>query len=40
MPVEIRILALGAILLFIHIFVATRFKTLDEAVRQFCRQFK
>ena len=27
MPVEIRILALGAVLLFIHIFVATRFKT-------------
>ena len=27
MPVEIRILALGALLLFIHIFVATRFKT-------------
>ena len=27
MPVEIRILALGALLLFIHIFIATRFKT-------------
>ena len=27
MPVELRILALGAVLLFIHIFVATRFKT-------------
>jgi uncharacterized MAPEG superfamily protein len=27
MPVEITILALGAVLLFIHIFVATRFKT-------------
>jgi uncharacterized MAPEG superfamily protein len=27
MPVELRILALGALLLFIHIFVATRFKT-------------
>jgi uncharacterized MAPEG superfamily protein len=27
MPVEIKILALGAVLLFIHIFVATRFKT-------------
>ena len=27
MSVEIRILALGALLLFIHIFVATRFKT-------------
>jgi uncharacterized MAPEG superfamily protein len=27
MAVEIRILALGALLLFIHIFVATRFKT-------------
>jgi uncharacterized MAPEG superfamily protein len=27
MPVEIRILALGAVLLFVHIFVATRFKT-------------
>jgi len=27
MPIEIRILALGAVLLFIHIFVATRFKT-------------
>ena len=27
MPVEIRILALGAVLLFIHIFVAIRFKT-------------
>ena len=27
MPVEITILALGALLLFIHIFVATRFKT-------------
>jgi uncharacterized MAPEG superfamily protein len=27
MPVELRILALGALLLLIHIFVATRFKT-------------
>ena len=27
MPVEITILALGAVLQFIHIFVATRFKT-------------
>ena len=27
MPIEITILALGAVLLFIHIFVATRFKT-------------
>jgi len=27
MPVEIRILAFGALLLFIHIFVAIRFKT-------------
>ena len=27
MPVEIKILALGAVLLFIHIFIATRFKT-------------
>jgi uncharacterized MAPEG superfamily protein len=27
MPVEIKILALGAVLLFIHIFAATRFKT-------------
>ena len=27
MPVEITILALGALLLFIHIFVATRYKT-------------
>jgi uncharacterized MAPEG superfamily protein len=27
MPVEIRIAALGALLLFIHIFVAIRFKT-------------
>ncbi len=27
MPIEIRILALGALLLFIHIFVAIRFKT-------------
>ena len=34
MPVEIRILALGAVLLFIHIFVATRFKT-----RQYGRQW-
>ena len=34
MPVEIRILALGAILLFIHIFVATRFKT-----RQYGREW-
>jgi uncharacterized MAPEG superfamily protein len=27
MPVELKILALGAVLLFIHIFTATRFKT-------------
>ena len=27
MPVELRIAALGAVLLFIHIFVAVRFKT-------------
>ena len=27
MPVEIKILALGAVLLFVHIFIATRFKT-------------
>ena len=27
MPVELKILALGALLLFAHIFVATRFKT-------------
>ena len=27
MPVEIKILAFGALLLFIHIFTATRFKT-------------
>src|SRR3954451_18799646 len=27
MPTEIKILALGAVLLFIHIFAATRFKT-------------
>lgn len=27
MPVELKILALGAVLLFIHIFIATRFKT-------------
>lgn len=27
MPVELTILALGAVLLFVHIFVATRFKT-------------
>ena len=27
MPVEIRILALGALLLFIHVFIATRYKT-------------
>ena len=27
MPTELKILALGAVLLFIHIFVATRFKT-------------
>jgi len=27
MPVEIRILAFGALLLFVHIFTATRFKT-------------
>jgi uncharacterized MAPEG superfamily protein len=27
MPVELKILALGAVLLFIHNFVATRFKT-------------
>ena len=29
MPVELKILALGAVLLFIHIFVATRFKTVQ-----------
>lgn len=27
MPIELRILALGALLLFVHIFTATRFKT-------------
>lgn len=27
MPVELKILALGAVLLFVHIFVAIRFKT-------------
>ena len=27
MPVELNILALGAVLLFVHIFTATRFKT-------------
>lgn len=27
MPVELRIVALGALLLFVHIFVAVRFKT-------------
>src|SRR6476660_1171606 len=27
MPVEVRILALGALLLFIHVFLAVRFKT-------------
>ena len=27
MPVEIKILALGAVLLFVHVFIATRFKT-------------
>jgi len=27
MPIEIKILALGALLLLIHIFIATRFKT-------------
>ena len=27
MPVELKILALGAVLLFVHIFPATRFKT-------------
>src|SRR5690349_10319927 len=27
MPIELRIAAFGAVLLFIHIFVATRFKT-------------
>jgi uncharacterized MAPEG superfamily protein len=27
MPVELNILALGALLLFVHVFVATRFKT-------------
>ena len=27
MPVEVRIAAFGAVLLFIHIFIATRFKT-------------
>lgn len=27
MPIELKILALGALLLFIHIFTATRFKT-------------
>jgi uncharacterized MAPEG superfamily protein len=27
MPIEVRIAAFGAVLLFIHIFIATRFKT-------------
>ena len=27
MPVELKILALGAVLLFVHVFTATRFKT-------------
>ena len=27
MPVEVRIAAFGAVLLFVHIFIATRFKT-------------
>ena len=27
MPIELKILALGALLLFVHIFTATRFKT-------------
>ena len=27
MPIELEILALGALLLFVHIFVAIRFKT-------------
>ncbi|MFL6752799.1 MAG: MAPEG family protein [Sphingomicrobium sp.] len=27
MPIELKILALGAVLLFVHIFAATRFKT-------------
>ena len=27
MPVELKILALGALLLFVHIFIATRYKT-------------
>ena len=27
MPIELKILALGAVLLFVHIFTATRFKT-------------
>ena len=27
MPVELKVLALGALLLFVHIFTATRFKT-------------
>ena len=27
MPIEIKILALGALLLFVHVFAATRFKT-------------
>jgi uncharacterized MAPEG superfamily protein len=29
MPIELSILALGAVLLFVHIFVATRFKTVQ-----------
>jgi len=29
MPVEIRIAAFGALLLFVHIFVATRYKTVQ-----------
>lgn len=29
MPVEIRILAFGALLLFVHVFVAIRFKTVQ-----------
>src|SRR5215210_7342721 len=33
MPVELKILALGALLLFIHIFVATRFKTAQYGRR-------
>ena len=30
MPIELKILALGALLLFIHIFIATRFKTAQS----------